>query len=222
MDSKQDGWVYILSNEGMPGLLKIGFTTNTPEQRASELHQTGTPFPFVVEYKAHTPSPFSVEKQVHQKLKYCRVSASREFFKCDLYNAVEAVDACCAPDRSRRFIRKSAKPEIQAKAESVKRHKAAEAAVREKYEPLISTARKAAIAESQKKTSTLKYWLAVSIFISFLAGDGNPVIGWSIAIIAFAVFSFKHNQFSHEYMGDPGVRKLEKDRDQEIESIDSK
>lgn len=43
-------FVYMLRNSAMPGLLKVGFTTGTPEVRAAELSAaTGVPTPFQVE-----------------------------------------------------------------------------------------------------------------------------------------------------------------------------
>lgn len=44
------GFVYVLSNAGMPGLLKIGSSTKVPTARAAELNTTGVPSPFEVEY----------------------------------------------------------------------------------------------------------------------------------------------------------------------------
>lgn len=43
------GYVYIISNESFPDLLKIGFTKNSPHYRAQELYTTGLPKPFIVE-----------------------------------------------------------------------------------------------------------------------------------------------------------------------------
>ena len=43
------GWVYVLTNPAMPGLVKIGLTSRNPQVRAAELTQaTGVPAPFVI------------------------------------------------------------------------------------------------------------------------------------------------------------------------------
>jgi hypothetical protein len=44
------GFVYILSNKKMPGLVKIGCTTRPVVERTAELNSmTGVPAPFVLE-----------------------------------------------------------------------------------------------------------------------------------------------------------------------------
>ena len=48
---KTEGYVYILTNRGMRGLIKIGRTTGSVEKRAKDLSSTGVPFPFEVAYK---------------------------------------------------------------------------------------------------------------------------------------------------------------------------
>lgn len=86
------GWVYVLANESMPGVYKIGMTTSTPEKRAKEISSsTGVPTPFIVinQYRSH--SPCEHEKSVHNMLSRYRVSQGREFFKTDL-KTIE--DAC--------------------------------------------------------------------------------------------------------------------------------
>ena len=43
--------VYILTNEAMPGLIKIGYTDNTIEKRMKELSRhSGVPLPFTCYY----------------------------------------------------------------------------------------------------------------------------------------------------------------------------
>ena len=61
------GYIYILSNPAMPGVLKIGFTTRSVDQRASEISSsTGIPEPFNVEFWQITEMPEIVENAIHQ------------------------------------------------------------------------------------------------------------------------------------------------------------
>jgi hypothetical protein len=79
------GYVYILANEFMPGLVKIGKTTRAVESRANELYQTGVPSPFNVMCYVVSPDCGELEAWVHEALADCRVNEGREFF----YVAVE-------------------------------------------------------------------------------------------------------------------------------------
>jgi len=81
------GYVYILTNEAMPGLVKIGKTTRSVEQRAAELTHTGIPFPFDVVAQAYSPDCSELEQWVHGQLSDCRVNTQREFFLCDVLKA---------------------------------------------------------------------------------------------------------------------------------------
>lgn len=87
----QDGFVYVLSNESMAGLVKIGVTTKTPKERAFQLFSTGVPTPFNVECAVYFRDIHVVEGRLHEKFSYCRVSESREFFQIDVDVAVVAV-----------------------------------------------------------------------------------------------------------------------------------
>lgn len=75
------GYVYILSNPSMPELVKIGRTTRSVGQRASELWQTGVPTPFVVDHFVLTPDCEELEATMHNLFSECRVHGSREFFR---------------------------------------------------------------------------------------------------------------------------------------------
>lgn len=82
------GYVYILTNESMPGLVKIGMTRRTPEQRAKELSDaTGVPRPFTVHSQFYSPDCQSLEACIHAELADCRVNAGREFFECSAWAA---------------------------------------------------------------------------------------------------------------------------------------
>ncbi|HCQ8178236.1 TPA: GIY-YIG nuclease family protein [Morganella morganii] len=79
------GWVYVLSNEFMPGIYKVGMTTISPEIRAKELSSaTGVPAKFKIEESYYSTDPLGDEKLIHQHLADCRVNESREFFSGDL------------------------------------------------------------------------------------------------------------------------------------------
>lgn len=75
------GYVYILTNPSMPGLVKIGKTTRDPESRAHELYQTGVPTPFVVHGSFKTPDCDWLEISLHREFAEVRVNDSREFFQ---------------------------------------------------------------------------------------------------------------------------------------------
>lgn len=59
------GWVYVMTNPSMPGLIKVGFSMSDPELRARELGHTGIPGAYLVEYEVLTGNPFQVEQAAH-------------------------------------------------------------------------------------------------------------------------------------------------------------
>lgn len=85
------GYIYILSNPAMPGLLKIGRTDRRPETRATELSTTGVPSKFVVEFSILVTDSVAAERYVHQTLESrgCRHSENREFFRITIEEASE-------------------------------------------------------------------------------------------------------------------------------------
>jgi hypothetical protein len=83
------GWVYIISNPAMPGLIKVGHSTKDPELRARELNHTGSPHPYIVEYEMLIEEPFRVEQQVHKALVSCR--ERKEWFRCLAEEAVAVI-----------------------------------------------------------------------------------------------------------------------------------
>ena len=81
------GSVYILTNEGMPNLVKIGYTTRTAKERAEELYKdrngnavTGVPMRFDVAHEEFCDNPRELETLIHQELADLRPNKDREFF----------------------------------------------------------------------------------------------------------------------------------------------
>lgn len=73
--------VYILTNEAMPGLAKIGRTNGDLAVRVRQLFQTGVPLPFEVFFACEVSNSASVEEKLHDAFGDHRVSKSREFFR---------------------------------------------------------------------------------------------------------------------------------------------
>jgi hypothetical protein len=82
------GFIYILSNPAMPDLVKIGKTTTSPTQRMQELHSTGVPTPFELEFAAEVTDCHACERAAHEVLDEHRVSTNREFFRVSVRRAI--------------------------------------------------------------------------------------------------------------------------------------
>ena len=83
------GWVYIITNKAMPNLLKVGYSTKDPALRANDLHNTGVPHRYVVEYDALVEEPYLVEQKVHKLLKDHH--EDKEWFRCNVTEAIIAI-----------------------------------------------------------------------------------------------------------------------------------
>jgi T5orf172 domain len=74
--------VYVLTNEAMPGLIKIGRTNGDLATRVKTLYQNpGVPLPFEVFYACEVADATFVEKQLHDAFGDHRISQRREFFR---------------------------------------------------------------------------------------------------------------------------------------------
>jgi hypothetical protein len=92
------GFLYILSNEAMPGLLKIGYSVKVPTERVAELFTTGVPEPFELAYYCLVEDAHKLEAQVHRDLHTKRHRLGREFFRIELDEAIRAVARLCQPE----------------------------------------------------------------------------------------------------------------------------
>ena len=88
---KESGYVYVLSNASMPGLLKIGMTHRTPQERLRELNASTGVLPFTLEAFVTSTDVRFAEKEIHRRLAGRRVSDRREFFNVGLPEALTVV-----------------------------------------------------------------------------------------------------------------------------------
>ena len=82
--------VYILTNEIMPEVIKIGITKNL-EERIKSLDNTSTPLPFECYYAVETNNAKEVEKLLHETFEDKRIRKNREFFRCPPEQAKSAL-----------------------------------------------------------------------------------------------------------------------------------
>jgi T5orf172 domain len=75
------GIIYILTNQAMPGLVKIGQTQGAVEDRMRQLDTTGIPLPFECFYAVEVPDPARAERAIHEAFDDHRLRKNREYFR---------------------------------------------------------------------------------------------------------------------------------------------
>src|ERR1019366_9390249 len=85
--------VYVLTNEAMPGLVKIGFTSQDDVvTRMTQLtSHPGVPLPFECFFAAEAENGKKLENILHQIFAENRVNPKREFFRLDKEKVVLAI-----------------------------------------------------------------------------------------------------------------------------------
>lgn len=78
-------YIYLLINESMPNVVKVGYTDRSVEERAIELYSTGVPTPFIIfaHWKVSGDKVQTIEADLHRELLRYRISNNREFFKIE-------------------------------------------------------------------------------------------------------------------------------------------
>ena len=85
------GVVYLLTNECMPGLVKIGMTSRKEmDARMKELYTTGVPMPFECKYACKVKLEYmgALENALHTAFAPQRVNENREFFRINPEQAI--------------------------------------------------------------------------------------------------------------------------------------
>jgi hypothetical protein len=87
------GFVYVLGNDCMPGIYKIGMTEKAPQERLEQLSSsTSVPEPFWMAFFAQVRNAPKVERDLHEVFWKERVNDSREFFRAPLREIYDAVE----------------------------------------------------------------------------------------------------------------------------------
>ncbi|MEY4565230.1 MAG: hypothetical protein RLY14_200 [Planctomycetota bacterium] len=81
--------VYVLVNPAMPGLVKIGRTSQEDVGgRLAQLYTTGVPVPFELKYACRVPNSDEVELALHIAFSPQRINPKREFFRIEPEQAI--------------------------------------------------------------------------------------------------------------------------------------
>ena len=88
-------YIYILENDTMPGLVKIGFTKNKPSERVKQINSaTGVAIDFDVKYQYPCFNAHDLEKEIHIYLESqgFRVNKKKEFFNITVEQAISVIE----------------------------------------------------------------------------------------------------------------------------------
>ena len=76
--------VDVLTNPAMPGLIKIGMTTQMEvEARMKQLYSTGVPVPYDCAFACQVKDASEVERALHYAFGKDRINPNREFFRIE-------------------------------------------------------------------------------------------------------------------------------------------
>ena len=89
--------VYVLSNEAMPNLVKIGIASDINE-RMRQLYSTGVPLPFTCEYAGVVENAAEIEKALHFAFGHNRLHDRREFFEIEPSQAIVLLKLLCSEE----------------------------------------------------------------------------------------------------------------------------
>ena len=96
--------VYVLTNPAMPGLVKIGKTTQREvEDRMKQLYGTGVPVPFDCAFACQVRDASEVERVLHFAFGNNRINPNREFFKLEAERVIAVLKLLKVDDITTQF-----------------------------------------------------------------------------------------------------------------------
>ena len=88
-----EGFIYILNNPSLEGMVKIGATTKDPNDKCRELSSNPSiPTPFNIVYYLSSMNPFKVVGIVHTILDEYRVIKYSDFFNVDVVPTINLIE----------------------------------------------------------------------------------------------------------------------------------
>ena len=146
------GWVYIVTNKAIPGLVKVGYTTRSDiKLRLQEFNRAGLPYPYEEAYALWVEEPRLIEQRVHQALTAHR--ENKEWFRCSVKQARETIEKIAGPESAKATIQKIAAQHPGILTEFVRKDSVQKSAqqISEEIQASIQKAKaEAEIAESRK------------------------------------------------------------------------
>jgi hypothetical protein len=89
--SFNEGYIYILENKGIPGVLKIGYTDRSVQDRVKEINRgTGVITTWYIVSSFPCKSPKHIETIIHQKLRSFNIN--KEGFGIKLHEAEHTIE----------------------------------------------------------------------------------------------------------------------------------
>ena len=151
-------------------MLKIGFTTRTPEHRAKEMAGTHSPLPYKVEYKLYCPLAKDSERAVHRIIQHTRIG--KEWFNCSLLSAIEAIQRVGGPEAvAKQLAQLEERRQERVEAEKTRRQ---EEELRIEHQAAAEAERQALVA----KRLSVPIWQKLAYSTrNWLAGDVAATIG---------------------------------------------
>ncbi|NTF17424.1 GIY-YIG nuclease family protein [Agrobacterium rubi] len=98
------GFVYVMSNAAMPGIVKIGMTSRNPEIRLREINSATGVLPFTLEAVIVSRNAKWTEREVHSKLSGRRVRENREFFRIETDEARRLIFDVASAQRQKTYV----------------------------------------------------------------------------------------------------------------------
>jgi len=96
--------IYVLTNPAMPGLVKIGKTTQLEvEERMKQLYGTGVPVPFDCAFACQVKDATEVEKALHFAFGNNRINPNREFFRIEAERVIAVLKLLKVDDITTQF-----------------------------------------------------------------------------------------------------------------------